>query len=588
MCTVAVVPPGDTVTVDVNAPRQLRRTTAPPAPPAPPPPTASITPTSAVTTVTVVPVSSPSTHSKRSSTSVRGRGKNRRTRPGRPRRVEAEAYPCQMDTQDVVPAEAYPTTVICSSTPLIETGSNSVEMLSVSQQLRKVGYGEEGDGDDAEEDEDSDSNCGGSSVSDSEESKTLDNEGKKVSAPVNTYEDLVVKQSASDDELASLRGSKVKFVRIKDHESPNESLADSAPQRYVICQSQDATPKVWSEVWRERKWNMSLTAVGDVLGGSVVGFSGDVFRFPGKRQLGARVLLSSKVLQEYATADCTNELFSEEANIDLADLAFKVIRDFSDNFDTPDGIHTTTRTKSPKRTYLCSSPCSHVHRKDNSEICISKPLSRVLAGSKEVLDTIVASVLELPSVPLNDIIFDSLRCLHSGTMSLPTKRWNEMPTYVDHPSTLSSDASKCKVPKSPVVIMSQWTKPTSFLESPPCKLKRMRQGSGRRVEECISQFTSLSVQQQKQAQTNKSSKAELHSDDGTDGNAVSATTARPTTLVLKRRSSRRCRTVSASNTTTATTSPCGGGLWGGGGVFMPATPLPPCSSHQLLINFEVS
>ncbi|KAL5969147.1 hypothetical protein TSMEX_003112 [Taenia solium] len=243
MCTVAVVPPGDTVTVDVNAPRQLRRTTAPPAPPAPPPPTATITPTSAVTTVTVAPVSSPSTHSKRSSTSVRGRGKNRRTRPGRPRRVEAEAYPCQMDTQDVVPAEAYPTTMVCSSTPLIETGSNSVEMLSVSQQLRKVGYGEEGDGDDAEEDEDSDSNCGGSSVSDSEESKTLDNEGKKVPVPVNPYEDLMAKQNASDDELASLRGSKVKFVRIKDHESPNESLADSAPQRYVICQSQDATPK---------------------------------------------------------------------------------------------------------------------------------------------------------------------------------------------------------------------------------------------------------------------------------------------------------------------------------------------------------
>ncbi|KAL5969146.1 hypothetical protein TSMEX_003111 [Taenia solium] len=356
----------------------------------------------------------------------------------------------------------------------------------------------------------------------------------------------------------------------------------------------------------------------------------------------------------------TNELFSEEANIDLADLAFKVIRDFSDNFDTPDGIHTTTRTKSPKRTYICSSPCSHVHRKDNSEICISKPLSRVLAGSKEVLDTIVASVLELPPVPLNDIIFDSLRCLHSGTMSLPTKRWNEMSTYVDHPSTLSGDAPKCKVPKSPVVIMSQWTKPTSFLESPPCKLKRMRQGNGRRVEECISQLTSLSVQQQKQAQTNKSSKAELcvpnadsvqrchlsvvwnskksfaepsshslsfnpqtglplqsspipikqkgannfsfdestfnlssskaHSDDGTNGNANSATTVRPTTLVLKRRSSRRCRTVSASNTTTATTttSPSGGSLWGGGGVFMPATPLPPCSSHQLLINFEVS
>lgn len=205
----------------------------------------------------------------------------------------------------------------------------------------------------------------------------------------------------------------------------------------------------------------------------------------------------------------TNELFGEEANINLADLAFKVIRDFSDNFNTSDGVHTTTRTKSPKRTYLCSSPCSHAHRKDNGGICVSKPLSRVLAGSKEVIDTIVTYALELPPIPLNEVIFDSLRCLHSGTMSLPTKRWNEMSSYVDRLSTLSDVASKCKEPKSPVVIMSQWTKPTSFLESPPCKLKRMQQDSGPRVEECINQFTSLSVQQQKQAQTNKSSKSEL-------------------------------------------------------------------------------
>ncbi|KAL5113114.1 hypothetical protein TcWFU_010457 [Taenia crassiceps] len=350
-----------------------------------------------------------------------------------------------------------------------------------------------------------------------------------------------------------------------------------------------------------------------------------------------------------------NELFGGGANTDSANLAFKVIRDFSDNFSTSDGVHTTTRTKSPKRTYLCSSPCSHTHRKDSSGTCVSKALSRVLAGSKEVLDTIVTSVLELPSVPLNDIVFDLLRCLHSGTMSLPTKRWNEMPLYVDHSSTLPDDVSKCRVPKSPIVIMSQWTKPTSFLESPPCKLKRMQQDSGPRVEECISQFTSLSVQQQKQEQTNKSSKAEvcapnadsvqrhlsvvwnskkgltessshslsfnpqtglplqsspipikqksannfsfdgptlsLHSTKapggGTNGNADSTKTSRPTTLLLKRRSSRRCRTVMASNIA-PTTSSCGGGLWGGGGVCMPGTPLPPCASHQLLINFEVS
>ncbi|CDS35827.1 PHD finger protein 14 [Echinococcus multilocularis] len=253
MCTVAVVTPGDAVTVDVNAPRQLRRTTAPSVLSLPPPLTAAITPTSAATSVTVAPTAvkvgasaptvTPSTRSNRSSTSTRRRGKNRCVRLGRPRRVEAEEYPCQMDAQDVVPAEAYPTTMIHNSTPLVEAGSDDMEMLSVSQQLRKVGYGEEGDGDDdAEEDEGSYSNNDEVSVVGSEELGTPDDEEKKVSV-VNTHENLTTKQNASDDELASLRGSKVKFVRIKDHESPSESLVDSAPQRYVICQSQDSTPK---------------------------------------------------------------------------------------------------------------------------------------------------------------------------------------------------------------------------------------------------------------------------------------------------------------------------------------------------------
>ncbi|VDM34023.1 unnamed protein product [Hydatigera taeniaeformis] len=252
MCTVAVVPPGDAITVDVNAPRQLRRSTAPPVLATPPPLPPSLISTSAVAPVAVAPTPvkivapapgpPPPIHSKRSSSSVRGRGKNRRARLGRPRRVEAEAYPCQMDTQDVVPAEAYPTTTICSSTPLVEAGSEGVEELSVSQQLRKVGYGEEGDEDDVEEDEGSYTDGGESSDSDSE-SDTVDNIKEKSSIPLNAYEDSLVKRNASDDELASLRGSKVKFVRIKDHESPDESLVDAAPQRYVICQSQDATPK---------------------------------------------------------------------------------------------------------------------------------------------------------------------------------------------------------------------------------------------------------------------------------------------------------------------------------------------------------
>ncbi|VUZ55681.1 unnamed protein product, partial [Hymenolepis diminuta] len=215
----------------------------------------------------------------------------------------------------------------------------------------------------------------------------------------------------------------------------------------------------------------------------------------------------------------TNELSIERPKIGSKDFGFKLIRDLSDNFANSEGVHTTTRTKCPKRNYLCNNPCSHIHRKDTAGICVSKSLSRILASSREVLDTMVTSVVEMPLIPPSDNLFDSLRYLHNGAMSLPSKRCNDALL-----SNLSVDTS-CddntteynKVPKSPVVIMSQWSKSTSstsssFFESaPPCKLKRLQQltdqqqpqlkpnqnrGTKPQMEECINQLTSLSVQHQ--------------------------------------------------------------------------------------------
>uniref|UniRef100_A0A0R3X6X3 DUF4210 domain-containing protein n=1 Tax=Hydatigena taeniaeformis TaxID=6205 RepID=A0A0R3X6X3_HYDTA len=119
-----------------------------------------------------------------------------------------------------------------------------------------------------------------------------------------------------------------------------------------------------------------------------------------------------------------------------------------------------------------------------SELCCV--CSRILADSKEVLDTIVTCACELPPFPLNETIYDCLRCLQSGTMSLPTRRWNEMALFVGDAADADADAASlaakccCNAPKSPVVIMSQWTKPTSLPQSPPCKLKRMQEDSAPR------------------------------------------------------------------------------------------------------------
>lgn len=213
----------------------------------------------------------------------------------------------------------------------------------------------------------------------------------------------------------------------------------------------------------------------------------------------------------------TTDLSIEVPKVGNTDFSFKLIRDLSDNFANSEGVHTTTRTKCPKRNYLCNNPCSHVHRKDAAGICVSKPLSRILASTREVLDTMVTSVVEMPIIPPSDNLFDSLRYLHNGAMSLPSKRCNDAllsNIYVN--TTCDDNAIKYNnVPKSPVVIMSQWSKSpsstsSSFFESTPCKLKRLQQltdqqpqlkssqnqGTKPPMEDCITQFTSLSVQQQ--------------------------------------------------------------------------------------------
>ncbi|KAM3172141.1 hypothetical protein ACTXT7_015165 [Hymenolepis weldensis] len=215
----------------------------------------------------------------------------------------------------------------------------------------------------------------------------------------------------------------------------------------------------------------------------------------------------------------TNELSIERPKIGSTDFGFKLIRDLSDNFANSEGVHTTTRTKCPKRNYLCNNPCSHIHRKDTAGICVSKSLCRILASSREVLDTMVTSVVEMPLIPPSDNLFDSLRYLHNGAMSLPSKRCNDASlSNLCIDTSCDDNTAECnKVPKSPVVIMSQWSKSTSstsssFFESaPPCKLKHLQQltdqqqpqlkpnqnrGTKPQMEECINQLTSLSVQHQ--------------------------------------------------------------------------------------------
>nr|CDS25903.1 hypothetical protein HmN_000624200 [Hymenolepis microstoma] len=225
----------------------------------------------------------------------------------------------------------------------------------------------------------------------------------------------------------------------------------------------------------------------------------------------------------------TTDLSIEMSKVGNTDFGFKLIRDLSDNFANSEGVHTTTRTKCPKRNYLCNNPCSHIHRKDTAGICASKSLSRILAGSREVLDTMVTSVVEMPIIPPSDNLFDSLRYLHNGAMSLPSKRCNDALLSSIYVNTSCDDnaVKYNKGSKSPVVIMSQWSQSapstsSSFFESTPCKLKRLQQltdqqpqlqssrnqGTKPQMEDCITQFTSLSVQQQYKS-ANKSFTAHL-------------------------------------------------------------------------------
>lgn len=221
----------------------------------------------------------------------------------------------------------------------------------------------------------------------------------------------------------------------------------------------------------------------------------------------------------------TSDRIIENSQPSSSLFGFRFIKDLSDNFANSEGVHTTTRTKYPKRNYLCDNPCSHIHRKDTAGICFSKSLSRILAGSREVLDTMVTSILDMPLLPPSDHLFDSLRYLHNGAMSLPSKRCDEgLFSHLCVNTTCDDNAASTKrnkIPKSPVVIMSQWNKTSSaasseassyFESAPPCKLKRLashqqvqlnhqNQAPKSQMDDCISHFTSLSVQQQMDLET---------------------------------------------------------------------------------------
>ncbi|VDD82853.1 unnamed protein product [Mesocestoides corti] len=121
-----------------------------------------------------------------------------------------------------------------------------------------------------------------------------------------------------------------------------------------------------------------------------------------------------------------SELDDKKSHFISTDFGFYLIRDFYDALSLPDDVHTTTRMKRPKRTYLCSSPCSHTHRQDTAEICTSRTFSRISASSEEFLDISVTSILEVPTTAPTELNLSSLRYLYNGTMSLPNKRMHEV------------------------------------------------------------------------------------------------------------------------------------------------------------------
>uniref|UniRef100_A0A5K3G0C3 PHD-type domain-containing protein n=1 Tax=Mesocestoides corti TaxID=53468 RepID=A0A5K3G0C3_MESCO len=234
MCTIAVVNPNDVVTVDVNAPRQLRRSSA-------------FIPPHAVATSAAPTLVAPMVRRRvQKSSARRPRNRTRRSRAGarrrasRPIRVRAEAYPCQMD-DDVIPAVAYPAISINPKADIDvnKVVADTVDVLAVSQELKHVDYEEE---EDSEENtgNDSEDTCNSSGVAESETSDNRENDeenndkeddvvyaNKRArssvkstvlkrtrSTTVDSSTDLCDKANSSDDELASLRGSKGKLFRL--------------------------------------------------------------------------------------------------------------------------------------------------------------------------------------------------------------------------------------------------------------------------------------------------------------------------------------------------------------------------------------
>ncbi|VDN15850.1 unnamed protein product [Dibothriocephalus latus] len=244
---------------------------------------------------------------------------------------------------------------------------------------------------------------------------------------------------------------------------------------------------------------------------------------------------------------------------------------------------TTMRTNMIKRNYVCNHS-TYFHQRDIAGLFSTQKFTRINVGRSDVLDTTVTSIFELP--PTLPPMVGSDHFLEEGTMSLPSKGSSETqeavasrlipqvfpqsadafsthipksrsrkaatslfsrteqsnsrqipapplpsPRHNHNHSFLTADALSPQdpephhiIPKSPVVIMSEWnlsrlanssrTKfqagssatalfKTSPLESPPHKQQRVTQlqlptqevldiGDGsRRVDECIAEFNTL-------------------------------------------------------------------------------------------------
>ncbi|BHF58941.1 PHD finger protein 14 [Sparganum proliferum] len=317
-CTKAVVGNSEVVTVDVDAPRQLRRTSAPApshpttnSPPPNPTPTASKPsrrgrkPKAAADPLPPCPTSSEFSSPRRdqpvvatnkardrlrpaTTVSVMGKpGRRARKRPRKPpvRRVVAEAYPAEI-VPSVDPTGASTTLsalpVLASSSfsaavnhngdasepsghsePIFLGSASAVVVTSASHEITvptavspagrrmkkcrvpsetleppvsendddRDAAEEEGDDEEGEEEDD-----GADGDEDEEEDEADGDEDEEL-------------EDDDSDGLSNLRGSKVKFVQIRDHESPVKETppegdaAEPARQCYVICQDNCSTRK---------------------------------------------------------------------------------------------------------------------------------------------------------------------------------------------------------------------------------------------------------------------------------------------------------------------------------------------------------